>query len=69
MNVSTSSTTTATGASEISSAKSTKTSSSSKADKSFEDEMKTASKTEDTKDLQRSSHLNQTYLLHHNQLL
>ena len=50
MNVSTSSTTTATSASEVSSAKSTKTSSSSKADKSFEDEMKTASKTEDTKD-------------------
>lgn len=50
MNVSTSSTTTATGASEVSSAKSTKTSSSSRADKSFEDEMKTASKTEDTKD-------------------
>ena len=49
MNVSTSSTTTATSASEVSSAKSTKTSSSSKADKSFEDEMKTASKTEDTK--------------------
>lgn len=51
MNVSTSSTTTATSASEVSSAKSTKTTSSSlKADKSFEDEMKTASKTEDTKD-------------------
>ena len=50
MNVSTSSTTTATSASEVSSAKSTKTSSSSKADKSFEDEMKTASKTENTKD-------------------
>lgn len=50
MNVSTSSTTTATSASEVSSAKSTKTTSSSlKADKSFEDEMKTASKTEDTK--------------------
>lgn len=52
MNVSTSSTTTATtSTSEVSSTKSqTKTSSSSKADKSFEDEMKTASKTEDTKD-------------------
>lgn len=54
MNVSTSSATSATATASTSDVNSTqtqsKTSSSSKSDKSFEDEMKTASKTEDTKD-------------------
>ena len=51
MNVSTSAAAATASTSDVSSTKSqSKTSSSSKADKSFEDEMKTASKTEDTKE-------------------
>ena len=51
MNVSTSSATATASTSDVSSTQTqSKTSSSSKSDKSFEDEMKTASKTEDTKD-------------------